>query len=149
MSVNYQFDITNVKKRNTLGDFSDVVISASYTVSAWSDALFTGTEEEDNIVITRPQFNYNSGGTISFNTESLDSSTFVSFDTITKDTVKGWILDAESASSEDDFSYVRSAVSHIRDKITLYGTEVDTTLDGDVTIRTVPEVAPAEPEPTE
>ena len=139
MSVNYEFNVSSVKKRNTVGDFTDVVISAFFEVHAWTDAVFTGTEEEGNVVVTRPMFSYRCSGTIDFSTDDLDSSSFVDFSSITKDTIKGWIMSAQSITDIEDHPYVTSAVSHIRSEIETFNIEVDTTVGGDATTGTLPE----------
>jgi len=45
MAINYSLNIGSVKKRLTEGEFSNVVVEASFSVSAQSDGVTTGTEE--------------------------------------------------------------------------------------------------------
>ena len=51
MAINYTFNIGSVKRRLTEGDFSDVIVEASFGVSASSDAVTTGSVETEDLVI--------------------------------------------------------------------------------------------------
>ena len=131
MAINYTLNIGSVKKRLTEGSFSDVIVEASFSVSAQSDAIFTGTEEGGDLVVTQPSFNYSCGGTKTFSVEGLDASTFVNFNDVTKDTIKDWLLASESVSSVEDFSYVKSSVENVAQRIYEHSKEVPEIVGGD------------------
>jgi len=144
MSVNYNFTINKVTKKNTLDSFSDVIISANYSVSAWTDPVTTGSEEDNNLTITRPAFRYSCGGEVEFNTDGLTEDTFLSFDTVTKTTVKDWIVSQNSLTSIENFSPISGSIDHIRGLIEKHSIQISTDVPGDAHTGTASETAPAE-----
>lgn len=129
MAINYTLNIGSVKKRLTEGEFSNVIIEASFGVSANSDALTT-TDAEGNEVVTTPAFSYSCGGTKTFSTDGLDATNFVDFESVTKDTVVQWLLAEEGVTSVEDFSYVKSSIQNIAQRIYEYGLEVPESVAG-------------------
>ena len=121
MAINYTLSIGNVTKKFTVGEFSDVIVDVSVGVSASSDPVteVTGTDEEGNDIVETvvPSFSYSCGGTISLDTAELDAESFVDFDSVTKDTVVGWLLAREGVETVDEFSYVKSSVDNIQARI--------------------------------
>ena len=117
MAINYTLNIGSVKKRLTEGEFSNVIVEAQFSVQAQSDAIFTGTEEEGNLVVTQPSFNYSCGGTKTFSVEGLTAETFVAFADVTKDTVKSWLIASEGVTEVEEFSYVKSSIENIAKRI--------------------------------
>ncbi len=130
MAINYTFNIGSVKKRLTEGEFSNVVVEASFGVSAQSDAIFTGTEEGGDLVVTQPSFSYSCGGNRTFSVDGLSADTFVDFDSITKDTIKDWLLASESVSTVEEFSYVKSSIENVAKRIYDYTLEVPASVSG-------------------
>ena len=130
MAINYTLNIGSVKKRLTEGEFSDVIVEAQFSVQAQSDAVFTGTEEEDNLVVTQPSFSYSCGGNKTFSVEGLTAENFVAFADVTKDTIKGWLLAAEGVTEVEEFSYVKSSIENIAKRIYDYSLEVPASVDG-------------------
>ena len=121
MAINYTLSIGNVTKKFTVGEFSNVIVDVSVGVSASSDPVteVTGTDEEGNDIVATvvPSFSYSCGGTISLDTAELDAESFVDFDSVTKDTVVGWLLAKEGVETVDEFSYVKSSVDNIQARI--------------------------------
>ena len=130
MAINYTLNIGSVKKRLTEGEFSDVIVEASFGVSASSDAVTTGTEEGGDLVVTQPSFSYSCGGTKTFSVEGLTAENFVAFTDVTKDTIKGWLLAAEGVTEVEEFSYVKSSIENIAKRIYDYSIEVPASVDG-------------------
>ena len=130
MAINYTLNIGSVKKRLTEGAFSDVIVEAQFSVQAQSDAIFTGTEEGGDLVVTQPSFSYSCGGTREFSVEGLTAENFVAFADVTKDTVKGWLLAAESVTEVEEFSYVKSSIENIAKRIYEYSREVPAEVGG-------------------
>ena len=130
MAINYTLNIGSVKKRLTEGAFSDVIVEASFGVQAQSDAVFTGTEEGGDLVVTQPSFSYSCGGTKTFSVEGLTAETFVAFADVTKDTIKGWLLASEGVTEVEEFSYVKSSIENIAKRIYDYSLEVPASIDG-------------------
>ena len=130
MAINYTFNIGSVKKRLTEGEFSSVVVEASFSVSAQSDTVTTGTEEGGDLVVTQPSFSYSCGGYREFSVDGLSAETFVDFDSITKDTIKDWLLASESVSTVEEFSYVKSSIENVAKRIYDYALEVPASVDG-------------------
>ena len=130
MAINYSLNIGDVKKRLTEGEFSDVVVEASFSVTAQSDAVTTGSEEGGDLVVTQPSFSYSCGGYRTFSVEDLDASTFIDFSSITKDTIKDWLLASESVSTVEEFSYVKSSIENVAKRIYDYSLEVPAFVDG-------------------
>ena len=131
MAINYTLSMGSVKKRLTEGSFSDVVVEASFSVYADSAPVTTGSEEGGDLVETQPGFSYSCGGTRTFSVEGLDASTFVPFADVTKETIKGWLLASEGVSDVEDFSYVKSSVENIAQRIYEHGKEVPAVVAGD------------------
>jgi hypothetical protein len=135
MAINYTLNIGSVKKRLTEGEFSNVIIEASFGVSASSDPVteVTGVDEEGNdIVETRvPSFSYSCGGTKTFSVENLDATSFVDFDSVTKDTIVQWLLAEEGVNSVEEFSYVKSSIDNIARRIYEYSLEVPDSVEGE------------------
>ena len=129
MAINYTLNIGSVKKRLTEGEFSNVIIEASFGVSANSDAVTT-TDAEGNEVVTTPAFSYSCGGTKTFSTDGLDAANFVDFESVTKDTVVQWLLAEEGVTSVEDFSYVKSSIQNIAQRIYEYSLEVPESVAG-------------------
>lgn len=136
MAINYTLNIGGVTRRLVEGAFQDVVVSASFSVRAWSDAVTTGSEENGDLVVTQPAFEYSCGGTKEFDVSGLNVGTFIDFENVTKDTVKGWLLASESAATEEDFSYVKASVENIGRRIYEHGQEVPDSVSGDPTTGT-------------
>jgi len=130
MAINYSLNIGSVKKRLTEGEFSNVVVEASFSVSAQSDAVTTGTEEGEDLVVTQPSFSYSCGGYREFSVDGLTVETFVDFDSITKDTIKDWLLASEGVSTVEEFSYVKSSIENIAKRIYEYTKEVPSQVSG-------------------
>ena len=130
MAINYTLNIGSVKKRLTEGAFSDVIIEANFGVQAQSDAIFTGTEEGGDLVVTQPSFSYSCGGTKTFSVEGLTAENFVAFADVTKDTIKGWLLASESVTDVEEFSYVKSSIENIAKRIYEYALEVPAEVGG-------------------
>ena len=130
MAINYSLNIGSVKKRLTEGEFSNVVVEASFSVSAQSDAVTTGTEEGEDLVVTQPPFSYSCGGYREFSVDGLTVETFVDFDSITKDTIKDWLLASEGVSTVEEFSYVKSSIENIAKRIYEYTKEVPSQVSG-------------------
>ena len=131
MAINYSLNIGSVKKRLTEGAFSNVIVEASFGVSAQSDAIFTGTEEGGDLVITQPSFSYSCGGNKSFSVDGLTAENFVDFSSVTKDTIKGWLLASEGVSTVEEFSYVKASIENVAKRIYDYTLEVPDTVSGD------------------
>ena len=130
MAINYTLNIGSVKKRLTEGAFSDVIVEAQFSVQAQSDAVFTGTEEGGDLVVTQPSFSYSCGGTKTFSVEGLTAENFVAFADVTKDTIKGWLLASESVTDVEEFSYVKSSIENIAKRIYEYALEVPAEVGG-------------------
>ena len=130
MAINYTLNIGSVKKRLTEGAFSDVIVEAQFSVQAQSDAIFTGTEEGGDLVVTQPSFSYSCGGTKAFSVEGLTAENFVAFADVTKDTIKGWLLAAEDVTEVEEFSYVKSSIENIAKRIYEYSQEVPAEVGG-------------------
>ena len=148
MAINYTFNIGSVKRRLTEGDFSDVIVEASFGVSASSDAVTTGSVETNDLVVTQPAFDYSCGGTKTFSVEGLSAETFVSFADVTKETLKGWLLASEGVSSVEEFSYVKSSIENIAKRIYDYQQERSDNIAGEDPsgTSTYEYTPPAEPE---
>lgn len=130
MAINYTLNIGSVKKRLTEGAFSDVIVEAQFSVQAQSDAVFTGTEEGGDLVVTQPSFSYSCGGTKTFSVEGLTAENFVAFADVTKDTIKGWLLASEGVTNVEEFSYVKSSIENIAKRIYEYALEVPAEVGG-------------------
>ncbi|UYE97190.1 hypothetical protein [Cyanophage S-TIM54] len=130
MAINYTFNIGSVKKRLTEGAFSDVIIEANFGVQAQSDAVFTGTEEGGDLVVTQPSFSYSCGGSRTFSVDGLTAENFVPFTDVTKDTIKGWLLASEGVTEVEEFSYVKSSIENIAKRIYEYSLEVPAEVGG-------------------
>ena len=134
MAINYSLNIGSVKKRLTEGEFSNVIVEASFGVTVNSDAVteVTGQDEEGNdiIAITTPAFSYSCGGTKTFDVSSLDAETFVPFEDITTETIKDWLLASEEVTTTEEFSYVQSSIENVQTRINEYAVETPTTLPG-------------------
>ena len=130
MAISYTLIIGSVKKRLTEGEFSDVIVEASFAVSAESAAVTTGSEEEGNLVLIQPAFSYSCGGSKDFSIEGLTADTFISFADITKDTIKGWLLASEGVTDVEEFSYVKSSIENIAKRIYDYTLEVPSEVAG-------------------
>jgi hypothetical protein len=135
MAINYTLNIGSVKKRLTEGEFSNVIIEASFGVSAISDAVteVTGVNGEGNEItrVVTPSFSYSCGGTKTFSVDGLTVDDFVDFDSVTKDTIVQWLLAEEGVSSVEEFSYVKSSIQNIAQRIYEYGLEVPDQVTGD------------------
>ena len=130
MAINYTLNIGSVKKRLTEGAFSDVIVEAQFSVQAQSDAVFTGTEEGGDLVVTQPSFSYSCGGSKTFSVEGLTAENFVAFADVTKDTIKGWLLADEGVTEVEEFSYVKSSIENIAKRIYDYSLEVPAEVGG-------------------
>lgn len=130
MAINYTLNIGSVKKRLTEGAFSDVIVEASFGVSAISDELTTGTQEGGDLVVTQPSFSYSCGGTRTFSVDGLTAENFVAFADVTKDTIKGWLLASEGVTEVEEFSYVKSSIENIAKRIYDYSLEVPASIEG-------------------
>lgn len=130
MAINYTLNIGSVKKRLTEGAFSDVIVEAQFSVQAQSDAVFTGTEEGGDLVVTQPSFSYSCGGTKTFSVEGLTAENFVAFADVTKDTIKGWLLAGEGVTDVEEFSYVKSSIENIAKRIYEHALEVPAEVGG-------------------
>jgi hypothetical protein len=103
MSIKYSLNIGNVTKKFSVGDFENVIIDVSVGVSAYSEEY--------------PQFSYSCGGQIQLDTSELSAESFVSFDELTKDVVINWLLQKEGVETVEEFSYVKSSIQNIQDRI--------------------------------
>ena len=130
MAINYTLNIGSVKKRLTEGAFSDVIVEASFGVSAISDELTTGTQEGGDLVVTQPSFSYSCAGTRTFSVDGLTAENFVAFADVTKDTIKGWLLASEGVTEVEEFSYVKSSIENIAKRIYDYSLEVPASIEG-------------------
>jgi hypothetical protein len=130
MSINYSLNIGSVKKRLAEGEFSNVIVEASFSVSAQSDEVTTGTEEGGDLVVTQPSFSYSCGGYRTFSVDGLSAETFVDFDSITKDTIKDWLLASEGASTVEEFGHVKSSIENVAKRIYEYTKEVPAQVSG-------------------
>ena len=130
MAINYRLSVGSVKKRLTEGEFSNVVVEASFSVYALSAEVTTGTEEGGDLVVTQPAFSYSCGGYKTFSVDGLSAETFVDFDSITKDTIKDWLLASEGVSTVDEFSYVKSSIENVAKRIYEYTLEVPASVSG-------------------
>jgi len=131
MAINYTLNVGSVKKRLNEGEFSNVIVEASFGVNASSDAISTGTEEGGDLVVTQPSFSYSCGGTKTFSVDGLDAETFVDFDSVTKETLVGWLLASEGVETVEEFSYVKSSIENIARRIYEYGLEVPESIAGE------------------
>ena len=131
MSINYTLSIGNVKKRLTEGNFSNVIVEAQFGVTAHSVAITTGTQEGGDLVVTQPPFSYSCSGYRKFSVDGLSADTFVDFDSVTKDTIKDWLLASESVSTVEEFSYVKSSIENIAKRIYQHSLEVNESINGD------------------
>jgi len=129
MAINYTLNIGSVKKRLTEGEFSNVIVEASFGVSANSDPVTT-TDSEGNEITTTPAFSYSCGGTKTFSVSGLDAENFVEFESVTKDTVVQWLLAEEGVTSVEDFSYVKSSIQNIAQRIYEHTLEVPENVAG-------------------
>ena len=130
MAINYTLNIGSVKKRLTEGEFSNIIVEASFGVSASSTPV-TSPDPDGNEIVTVPSFSYSCGGIKSFSVEDLDSENFIDFENVTKDTVVQWLLDSEGAASVEDFSYVKSSIQNIAQRIYEHGLEVPASVPGE------------------
>ena len=130
MAINYTLNVGSVKKRLTEGEFSNVVVEASFSVYALSEEVTTGTGEGGDFVITQPMFSYSCGGYIEFSIDGLSAETFVDFDSITKDTIKEWLLASEGVSTVEEFSYVKSSIENVAKRIYDHTLEVPASVGG-------------------
>jgi hypothetical protein len=136
MAINYTLSIGNVTKKFTVGEFSNVIVNVSLSVNAYSDPVtqVTGTDEEGNdiVEVLIPQFTYSCGGNVSFDTEELDPESFVDFDSVTKETVIGWLLAREGVETVDEYSYVKSSVNNIQARIDALQDQISVSTDWSV-----------------
>ena len=130
MAINYSLSVGSVKKRLVEGEFNDVVIEASFGVSASSDAV-TETDAEGNEVVVTPSFSYSCGGTKQFSVSEIDPATFIPFEQITKETIVQWLLAEEGITSVEEFSYVKSSIQNIAQRIYEYSQEVPASVPGE------------------
>ena len=121
MAINYTLSIGNLTKKFTVGEFNNVIVDVAVGVSASSDPIteVTGTDVDGNDILKEiaPAFTYSCSGVISFDTSELTEETFVDFDSITKDTVIGWILQKEGVETVEEFSYVKYSIENIQQQI--------------------------------
>ena len=130
MAINYTLNIGSVKKRLTEGAFSDVIIEANFGVQAQSDAIFTGTEEGGDLVVTQPSFSYSCGGSRTFSVDGITAENFVPFADVTKGTITGWLLASEGVTEVEEFSYVKSSIENVAKRIYEYSLEVPASIEG-------------------
>lgn len=130
MAINYTLNIGSVKKRLTEGEFSNVIVEASFGVSANSTPV-TSTDADGNETIITPAFSYSCGGTKSFSVDGLDATNFVDFENVTKETIVQWLLAEEGVTSVEEFSYVKSSIQNIAQRIYEYGLEVPENVAGE------------------
>ena len=130
MAINYTLDIGSVKKKPTHGTFENVIIEASFSVFAISDEITTGSEEDGNYTVTQPAFSHTSGGYIILSTDSLEENSFIAFDSVSKDTLKGWILGSEGVSDVADFSHVKSSIEVVAREIYDFNQQVPDVISG-------------------
>jgi len=129
MAINYSLSIGSVKKRLVEREFSDVVIEANFSVSAFSDAVTEINGDGDEVIVT-PSFSYSCSGTRQFPVSEIDPETFIPFEQITKETVVEWLLAGEGVESIEDFSYVKSCVQNVAQRIYEYSQEVPAFVPG-------------------
>ncbi len=136
MAITYQLNIGSVTKKLEHQGLSDVIIRASFGVSAQTDA-----DEPAG-------FSYSCGGYKDFSVDEIDPDGFINFDEVTTETVVGWLLQAEGVETLDEFSYVKASVDNIRTRIAELAVQVDTSLTGSSSISgTVDSTMPPAPEP--
>lgn len=135
MAINYTLNVGSVKKRLTQGEFSNVIVEASFGVSAQSDPVtnVTGVDEngEEILEIITPSFSYSCGGNKTFSVEGLTAENFIDFNDVTKDTITQWLLESEGVTSAEEFSYVKSSIENIARRIYEYSLEVPESVSGD------------------
>lgn len=130
MAINYTLNIGSVKKRLSQGSFSNVIVEASFGVSASSDSV-SSVDSDGVETITVPSFSYSCGGTKTFSVETLDPENFIEFESVTKDTVVQWLLAEEGVTSVEEFSYVKSSIQNIAQRIYEYSQEVPASVSGE------------------
>ena len=130
MAISYTLDVGSVNKKVTHGSFENVIIEAFFHVFAISDEITTGSEEEGNYTVTRPAFSHCESGSIALSTDSLEEGSFIAFDSVSKDTLKDWILASEGVSEVADFSYVKSAIEVVAKEIYEYNPQVPDVVAG-------------------
>ena len=146
MAINYTLNIGSVTKRLAEGEFSNVIVEASFSVSANSTPV-TSTDAEGNEIIIAPSFSYSCGGTKSFSVDGLDAANFIDFENVTKETIVEWLLAEEGVTSVEDFSYVKSSIENIAQRIHQYSLEVSEVISGDNPSGSSDYVYNPEPEP--
>lgn len=103
MAINYNLTIGSLGRKLVIGDLENVVYEVSVGVTAQSEEY--------------PQFTYSCGGNITLNIDELDGDAFIPFEDVTQEIVVGWLLAKEGVESVDDFSYVKSSVYNIQQRI--------------------------------
>ena len=135
MAINYTLNIGSVTKKLTEGEFSNVIIEANFGVSANSDPIteVVGLDEEDNEItrVVVPTFTYSCGGTKTFSVEGLTTDSFIDFNDVSKETIVEWLLAEEGVNSVEEFSYVKSSIQNIAERIHSYTLQVPEMITGD------------------
>ncbi len=103
MAITYNLNIGSLSRKLSVEDLSNVVFEVSISVSAQSEEY--------------PQFSYSCGGQIQLDTSELNEDNFIPFEEVTKETVIGWLLAKEEVESVEDFSYVRSSIQNVQQRI--------------------------------
>jgi hypothetical protein len=139
MAITYQLYISSVTKKLEYAGLNNVIIKASFGVSAQTSA-----EEPAS-------FSYSCSGYKELSVDGIDPETFINFDEVTAETVVGWLLQSEGVESVEEFSYVKAAVNHINAKLAEVQVQVEAPLIGESSVfgsvDYTPPVTP-EPEPT-
>lgn len=137
MAINYTVNIGSVTKKLEHEGFSNVVIKASFFVSAQTDDTEAGN------------FSYSCGGFKEFSVDEIDPEAFVDFSEITPEVVVEWLLASEEVDSLDEFSYVKASVDNIRARLDELQIQADVTLpnSGSAITGSVTSELPPEPEP--
>ncbi len=137
MAINYTLNIGSVTKKLEHEGLPNVIVKVSFGVSAQADAAEAAP------------YSYSCGGYKEFDLSELDADSFIEFESVTSDTVVGWLLAAEGVETIEEFSYVKYSVENIQARLDELNVQVDAQLPGDSSISgSVGQPAPPpEPEP--
>ena len=103
MAIVYDLSISSLNRKLNLENLNNVIYEAAIGVSARSEEY--------------PQFTYSCSGVVSFEISSIEESSFIPFEQVTKDTIISWILSRENIEKIEDFSYIKYSINNIQDRI--------------------------------
>lgn len=103
MEIKYNLNIANLNRKVLVENLSNVVYQVSLSAFVQS--------------VDYPQFTYSCNGIIDLDISGLDSSSFVPFEEITKETVLDWIMQTEGVSSIEEISYMKNAINNIQQRV--------------------------------